>query len=516
MTTKPPAPVSHISFTREYILSGVVIALCTAVALPLRPHLAPTNLVMVYFIGVLVIATRCSRRAAMLTSAISVAAFDFFCVPPYYTFAVAEYQYVITFGVMFVVAALISAMTARIRLQATAAVEREAQTNALYRLSNELAGHHRVFEIARAAARLAEDTFPLTITMFLPGEDGQISFSRRTSDQLYIPSTEQAIAQWVFEHGRNVGKGMSTLPGASALYIPLRTADRTFGVMAVIPDRTMAAALTSEQQHLLEVFASQTALAIERATAASAARTAEVRVETESMRTSLLSAVSHDLRTPLASITGAAATLRTHWNRLDDRTREELLQSVTDEADRLNRLLNNLLEVTRLESGVHLRKELFPLEEIVGAALHRLRRQLSERQVQTDIPAELPMVAIDNVLVEQVFINLIENALKYTPPDTAIEIAAYQGESVIEVEVRDSGPGFNPGDEDRVFDKFFRDRTDNVRGAGLGLAICRAIVEAHGGTIRAQNRRGGGAIIHFSIPMSDSTSAVQSGERSPL
>jgi len=499
--------------TREYVWAGFIVAVCTVVSLLLRPHVNAANLVMVYFVGVLLVATRFSRRVAMLTSVLSVAAFDFFCVPPYLTFVVADYEYLVTFAVMFLVAFLITAMTARIRLQTAAALDREAQTNALYRLSTELAGHSRVFEIARAAAALAQETFRLKTTIFLP-DDGKISFSRRTSDHLYVPSVEQSIAQWVFERGQNAGKGMSTLPGASALYIPIKSADKMLGVMAVIPNPVMGDAVPSEQQHLLEVFANQTGLAIERTIAASAAHSAEVRVETETMRTSLLSAVSHDLRTPLASITGAAETLRTHWNRLEGDTRDELLQSVTDEADRLNRLLNNLLEVTRLESGVHLHKESFPLEEVIGAALHRLQRQLTGRQVKTDIPADLPMVSIDDVLMEQVFVNLIENAVKYTPDGSGIEIAACARDDVVEVEVRDSGPGFIQGHEERIFDKFFRGRTDNIRGAGLGLAICRAIVEAHGGAIRAQNRTGGGAIIHFSIPMSDSGFALLSARRS--
>jgi len=512
MKISTPA-TSRSTLFPEYVLAVLIVGLCTVISLLLRPHLTATNLVMVYFIGVLFIASRFSRRLAMLSSILSVAAFDFFCVPPYYTFAVTDYEYFITFAVMFLVAFLISAMTARIRFQTTAALEREAQTNALYRLSNELAGHSRVFEIARAAAVLAQDTFRIKTTIFLPGDDGQISFSRRTSDHLYVPSVEQSIAQWVFEHGENAGKGMKTFPAASALYIPIRSARKMFGVMAVIPNVGASDALPSEHKRLLEVFASQTGLAIERTIAASAAQTAEVRVEAESMRTSLLSAVSHDLRTPLASITGAAATLRTHWDRLENDVRDELLQSVTDEAERLNRLLSNLLEVTRLESGVHLHKEAFPLEEVIGAALHRLRRQLAGRNVKTDIPANLPMVSMDDVLMEQVFINLVENAVKYTPTGSAIEIAAYLRDNFVEVEVRDSGPGFKQGHEERVFDKFFRDRTDNIRGAGLGLAICRAIVEAHGGTIRALNRAGGGAILHFNIPMSDSESTLTPAQR---
>jgi two-component system sensor histidine kinase KdpD len=337
----------------HYGAALLVVVVCTLIALPLRPHLAAANLVMIYLVGVVGVAAKLHRRAAVFTSVLSVAAFDFFCVPHYFSFVVADSEYFITLGVMLAVTLLISGMTSRIRVQQAAAAEREA------------------------------------------------------------------------------------------------------------------------------------------------------RVEAETMRTSLLSAVSHDLRTPLASISGAAATLRSHWDGLDGNTRDDLLGSITDESDRLNRLVNNLLEVTRLERGVHLHKDWFPLEEIVGAALHHMERQIADRKIVTEIPADLSMVAIDDVLIEQVFINLIENALKYAPETSPVEISARSRNSIVEVEVRDRGPGFAPGHENRVFDKFFRGRSNEVRGAGLGLAICRAIIEAHGGSIRAENRKDGGAIICFQIPRGD-------------
>jgi K+-sensing histidine kinase KdpD len=353
-STGQPVGASAVAPLWEYGIALLVVAVCTMIALPLRPHVAAANLVMIYLIGVVGVAAKLHRRVALFTSILSVAAFDFFGVPHYFSFAVAESEYFITLAVMLAVALLISGMTSRIRVQEAAAAEREAK------------------------------------------------------------------------------------------------------------------------------------------------------VQSESMRTSLLSAVSHDLRTPLASITGAAATLHNHWERLDEKTRDELLVSVIDESDRMNRLLNNLLEVTRLESGVRLHKEWFPLEEVVGAALHRLKRQIAGRKILTDIPADLPMVALDDVLMEQVFINLIENALKYTPDNSPVEVSARRSENVVEVEVLDRGPGFSQGQENRVFDKFFRGKSDEVRGAGLGLAICRAVIDAHGGSISAENRKEGGAIIRFHIPLGDS------------
>jgi two-component system sensor histidine kinase KdpD len=228
-------------------------------------------------------------------------------------------------------------------------------------------------------------------------------------------------------------------------------------------------------------------------------------MHTEEMRSSLLSAVSHDLRTPLSSITGAASTLRSQGDLLEPGVREELLESIADEADRLGRLVSNLLDMTRLESGVELRRDLYPLEEIVGSALHRMEHQLHHRTVTTDLPDSLPLLYADDVLMGQVVVNLVENAIKYTPAGTAIEIAAEAAADAVVLDVRDRGPGFAPGDERRIFDKFYRGKSDGVRGVGLGLAICRAIVEAHRGSIEAFNRAGGGAVFRIRLPLAESS-----------
>jgi len=259
-----------------------------------------------------------------------------------------------------------------------------------------------------------------------------------------------------------------------------------------------------ERLHQLETFAAQTALALERARLAEDTQAAQVRIETERLRNSLLSSVSHDLRTPLAAITGAVSTILEGGARLDDGTRHELLESVRDEAERLNRLVQNLLEMTRLESGaLQLRREWHPLEEVVGAALSRLGARLTGRRVSTRVPPELPLVAIDDVLIEQVLINLLDNALKYTPAGVPIEIIATAGEANVTVEVADHGPGLPPGKEDAVFEKFYRVDPVGARGAGLGLAITRGIVQAHGGRIWAQNLPGGGVAFLFTLPLGD-------------
>ena len=489
--------------TRDFCVAAAIVGVSTAVALTLRPYLVPTNLAMVYLLAVVAAATRCSRRVSVATSLLGVAAFDFFCVPPYLTFRVNDYEYLITFAGMLVVALVISTQTARIRKQAAHAADREARTETLYRLSRSLAGQTRVFEMARTAAECAEEVFRAPVVIFLP-DDGKITFRRRTSDHLPVPKAEETVAQWVFDQGSKAGKGMENRPEATALYLPLRGARKTVGVMGVLPGDD-ARIFVPEQLQLLDVFANQTALAIERTLSQHAAEETRVQMQTEQMRSSLLSAISHDLRTPLASITGATSTLRSQSERLPPETRQELLDSISEEAERLSRLVGNLLEMTRFESGsVELRRDYYPLEEIVGAALQRMQSKLKGRQLRTHLPDSLPMVHVDDVLLGQVVLNLLENAVKYSPAETPVEVAAEAGDGAVVLEVRDRGPGFAPGEEQRVFEKFYRGKRDGASGAGLGLAICRAIVEAHQGTIEALNREGGGAVLRVRIPLENS------------
>ncbi len=473
----------------------------TLIAVALRAQIAATNLVTVYLLAVVVVALRCRRAISVATSFLCVAAFDYFCVPPYLTLRVSDYQYLITFGGMLVVALVISTQTARIRLQAQEAMGREAHTGALYELSHRLTGQTHVFDLARIAAECAASVFPADALIFLP-EDGKISFQRRSHERLPLSREEEPAAQWAFENGRPAGRGTDFMRGCAGFYIPMKGARETVGVLGLLPrhDRPFP----GERMQLLEVFAHQAALAIERARGQNAAEAARVRIKTEEMRSSLLSAVSHDLRTPLATITGAASTLRAQGDRVPAETRDELLESISEEAERLGRLVSNLLDMTRLESGVELRRERCPLEEIVGAALHRMEPQLRQRQVTTELPEDLPWVYADDVLLGQVVVNLLENAIKYTPEDTPIELAAVAADDdAVILEIRDRGPGFDPGEEGRIFEKFYRGKSKNGRGAGLGLAICRAVVEAHRGTIEAFNRAGGGAVFRIRLPLED-------------
>jgi two-component system sensor histidine kinase KdpD len=351
------------------------------------------------------------------------------------------------------------------------------------------------------ALRHAVEAVGSQVTMLLPDADGRLAVRAAQPLPAVTDATELAVAQWVYEHREMAGRGTTTLPGAKALYFPLVGSRGAVGVMGVRPPDSQSFE-APEQLHLLETFASQTALALERAILAEEAQLAQLRVEAERLRSSLLSSVSHDLRTPLTSITGAASTLLEADNGLTDASRRDMVETIAEEANRLNRLVQNLLEMTRLEAGVQIKKEWHPLEEVVGAALARLDRPLRHHRVEAVLPKDLPLVPLDDVLIEQVFINLLENAAKYTPPGTLIEIGAMAGDGQVTVEVADRGPGLLPGDLERVFEKFYRGTpSGDARGAGLGLAICRAIVEAHGGRIWAENRVGGGALFRFTLPI---------------
>jgi len=480
---------------REAFVAAGVLALISLAGVLLREHLAPTNLAMLFLLGVVGVAVTSSRRVSVWTAFASVAAFDFFCVPPYNTFAVHDYEYLVMFAGMLAVSLVISSQTSKLREFARQAGEREARTEALYRLSRSLAQETRVFDAARNGAALAAEILRTQVVIFLP-QDGRISFNRRTSDHLPVPAEDLAIAQEVFESGRPSNAG----DAAGTRYLPLRGAEQTLGVMVVLP---------KGDGHLpvADMIATQIALAMERIRSQNAAEETRFRIRAEQMRSSLLSAVSHDLRTPLATITGSASTLRTQDALLDPETRAELAESIAEEAARLERLVSNLLDMTRLESGgVNLQRELIPLEEIVGTALQRVDQQLAKRKVSVELSEALPFIQGDEVLLGQLLWNLLENAIKHTPPDAPIEIRGYAHAETLFLDVCDRGPGIVAGEEERIFEKFFRGErgqagAGNPRGAGLGLPICRAIAEAHGGSIQAVSREGGGAIFRIRLPL---------------
>ena len=506
----PPRPRS--TDWMSYGRAVAIVALCTAVAWVMFPFFDLSNLIMLYLLGVVGVAALSGRGPSALASVLSVAAFDFFFVPPYYTFAVADAQYLVTFAVMFLVALITSGLTVRIRRQAEAARQRERRTAALYAMSRDLASLRGVETILPAAVRHIAEVFRGQVVILLPDRAGRLVLQTGLPTQFRMDASELGVAQWVYEHRQIAGLGTTTLPEAKSLYLPLVASRGPLGVLGIRPGEPRSLEVP-EQLHQLETFANQTALALERAQLAEEAQKAQVSAETERLRSSLLSSVSHDLRTPLASITGAASSLLEGDEALDATTRQDLLETVREEADRLNRLVHNLLDMTRLESGaLQVHKEWHPLEEVVGAALGRLAKQLQDHPLVTRLPADLSLVPIDDVLVEQLLLNLLDNAAKYTPSKSPIEIAAWASDGAVTVEVADRGPGLAPGEEQRVFDKFYRGSGVTSRGVGLGLAICRGIAEAHGGRIWAENRADGGVAFRFTIPLTGTPPRVEGAD----
>lgn len=494
----------------SYGLGLVGVGLSTAVAWLMFPYFGLANLIMVYLLGVVLVAGWYGRGPSVLASVLSVAAFDFFFVPPYLSFAVSDIQYLLTFAVMLVVALTISGLAVRTRQQAELARHQERRTAVLYALSRDLATHRGTGVLVQLAGKHLREVFDGQVAIFLADVDKRVQLQRGELLHFEFDPKESGVAQWVFEHNERAGPGTDTLPGASALYLPLVGSAGSIGVVAVRPTESNRLS-DPDQLHLLESLVNQVALAIERTHLSEEAQQAHVRAETERMRNAILSSVSHDLRTPLATITGAASSLLDKEGPIDPAARLELARSIHREAGRLDRLLKNLLDMMRIEAGaVQLSKEWHPVDEVVGAALARLEGRLDDHVILTSFPGDLPLVLVDGVLLEQVLINLVENALKYAPAGSAIDLSASAGDQEVIVEVADRGPGLSPGEERRIFEKFYRAQPARERGVGLGLTICRGIIEAHGGRIWAENRPGGGAVFRFAIPLPDRQPSVES------
>jgi two-component system sensor histidine kinase KdpD len=444
----------------------------------------------------------------VLAAVLSVAAFDFFFVPPHLTFAVSDSQYVVTFAVMLAVSLVISTLAAQVRAQADAARRREQRTQVLYAMSRDLAAARTVEEIALVASRHVSDVFGGPAGAFVPGPDGGLRVASPAAPA--EGSREAAVAQWAFDHGKPAGLGTDTLPGASAVYLPLLGTQAVLGVVGVRPDPDVLP-LRPDQFDVLEALARQAASGLERVRLAEEAQRARLAVESERLRSTLLSSVSHDLRTPLATITGAASSLLRDVS-LGAEARRELEAAIFEEAGRLNRLVTNLLDMTRLESGsVQLTRDWHSVEELVGAALRRLEPLLGGRVVRVKVPESLPLVPVDGVLIEQALVNLIENALKYTEPRSPIDVTAEPADGSVVVEVADEGPGLPAGAEEQVFEKFYR-AAPGKRGFGLGLPICRAIMAAHGGRIWAERRDPRGTRFRFTLPLGETPPATREVE----
>jgi two-component system sensor histidine kinase KdpD len=513
---EPTGPfVTRRADWREYAWTLVVMGICTGVAALMFGHFSAVNLTMVYLAGVVFVATRSTIGPSMMASLIAALLFDFLFTEPLYSFAISNVQYVITFVVLLVTALVISGLTQRVRRQIDSARNRYLRTIALYFMSRQLAAASDRDSMVRSAARHVADVFQGETAILAPDSENRLSLAANHGDFRVEPTNERAAAQWVFEHQKWAGWSTETLAACSAMYVPLVTSGASLGVLALRP-KDPKRLLEPDQRHLLETFATQLAIALERTAFAAQAAAARHDADAEHMRSALLSCVSHDLRTPLSAIAGAASTLMDEPAGLSQESRRELLRSISDEAGRLDQLVEKLLGMTRLESpGFKLQKDWYPLEELVGSALNRLRSVLSQHEIQTSLPADLPLLEVDGVLIEEVLTNILENAARYTPSGSKIVVRADPAQERILVEVLDNGPGLVPGTEKDIFRRFVRQRPASDRsGTGLGLAICQAIIRLHGGQIGAENRSEGGARFWFTIPLGQ-TGPGTTGFRQP-
>ena len=498
---------------------GFALAICTAVtvaASALLDRIALANLVMLYLLGAIFTAARLGRGPGVLYSFLGVAAFDFFFVPPRMSLTVSDTQYLLTFAVMLLTSLTISHLTSSLRRRAHIAVLRERRTGAMFAMTRELGAALATGQIIETGSRHVSETFQARTAILLPDSAEKVRQKVEHPDPavtLDASVLDLDIAQWVYDQQKPAGHGTDTLPATAALYLPLKAPMRTRGVLAILC-ADMAELAIPEQRRMLDTFASQIALAIERVHYVEIAQDALVNMESERLRNSLLSAISHDLRTPLTAIVGFASLLARQESDAAAGTGQsarQLAEAIHDEALRMTGIVTNLLDMARLQGGsVKLNHQWSSLEEVIGAAIAGARRMLAGRKVVAHVPPDLPLVNLDPVLVERVLANLLENVVKYTPEHAPVTIDATladgAGRRMARIEVLDEGPGLPAGMETRVFDKFTRGEKESAKpGIGLGLAICRAIVDAHGGRIGALNRTDAagrmlGACFWFELP----------------
>jgi two-component system sensor histidine kinase KdpD len=497
-TPAPPTAPSHAPTTRwiDYAMAAAVCAVTAAIAAPLHDVLDLSNIVMVFLLGVVGVAVRWGRGPAVLAAFLSVAAFDYLYVPPRFSFNVSDVQYVITFAVMLIVGLVIGQLTAVLRWQAQVATSREERVRALYAMSRDLSGALMSEQIAEIAARFVQAEFEARAGLLVADEQD------RLQPAIAVPGLpvgiDAGIAQWAFDHAEPAGQGTNTLPAGSILYLPLKAPMRMRGVLAIEP-REPARLAGPDQRRLLETCASLLAISLERIHYIEVAQRSTVQIESERLRHSLLAAISHDLRTPLAALVTMADTLVADAG---GEHASETAHRIREAAMRMASQVGNLLDMARLQSGeVRLKRQWVPLEETVGGALRAMAGTIAPERVRVALSADLPLLQVDPVLFERVLCNLLENAAKFAPAGSPITIGASATADRIGITVDDEGPGLPKSREEAIFEMFERGRKeDSVSGVGLGLAICRAIVEAHGGTIKGETRAGGGARFTIQLP----------------
>ena len=485
---------------RRYAGTVLACLLATGICALLHPFFDIANLVMVFLLAVVLVGVQWGRGPAILAAVLNVIAFDFFFVTPRLSFAVSDVQYLLTFVVMLAVGLITGQLTAGVRYQARVAGHREARALTLYEFSRDLAGLLTPAQVVETAQSFMSRAFRARVFVLLPDANGRLVSP--TGNSLGNPM-DTAAAQWSFDRAQPAGAGTDTLPGNDYLFLPLKAPMKTRGVLAIRPERSRDL-MIPEQMRQYETFAALAAIALERVHYVEVARDALIKIESERLRNSLLAALSHDLRTPLAALLGLSEAMVLTQPPMSAE-QVDIARTISEETKRLIALVNNLLDMARIQSGeVKLNLAWHPIEEVIGSALRAAAPALGGRPVATDLPSDLPLVQMDAVLVERVLANLIENAVKYGGADVHIAVGARTADGSLQVSVEDDGPGIPHGQEEAIFEKFARGHAESATpGVGLGLAICRAIVEAHKGRIFAQTGRERGARLVFTLPLAE-------------
>jgi two-component system sensor histidine kinase KdpD len=495
---------------RPYLKALGITALGLAAAVVIKPYFGVENVDLMFLTAVVAVAVRYGLWPSLLASVAASLAYNFFFLPPVYTFTITDPTNVAAFFFFMLIAFVVSNVAGRVRTQADTAIGRIRTTEQLYAFSRKLAGTATLDDVLWATAYQIALMLKVRVVLLLP-EDGLLTVKSGYPPEDQLDQADLAAANWAWSNDRTAGRGSDTLPGAKRLFLPMRTGRGPIGVMGIDNDRT-GPLLTPDQRRLLDALVDQGALAIERVLLVEDMDRVKRTVESDRLRSALLTSISHDLKTPLASVLGAASTMRDLANALSDTEKRDLLATVIDESERLNRFIANLLDMTKLESGAIVpNTALHDLSEIVGSALRRASKILTAHKIELVLAADLPMLQLDAVLFEQVLFNLLDNAAKYSPPDTTISIKSRRERDQVVLEVADEGAGIPPDELESVFDKFYRaQKGDHVRpGTGLGLAISRGFVEAMRGTIAAANRSDrSGAILTIRLPVPAQTKAL--------
>lgn len=482
----------------DYAMAAIGCGLAGLLAEVMFPIFDLPNIVMIFLLAVVLVSLRYGRGPGVLASFLSVAIFDFFFVNPRLSFAVSDVQYLMTFAVMLVVGLITGQLTAGAKYQARVATLREQRVRSLYEMSRDLSAALMPEQIAEIGERFIAAELGARAGFLLIDDKDKLQAALPSAKGL--PAVDLGIAQWAFDHGEAAGQGTDTLAASPILYLPLKAPMRLRGVLA-LEMRNSDRLLIPEQRRLLDTFASLIAIAIERVHYVEVAQNTTVQIESERLRNSVLSAISHDLRTPLAGLIGLADTLLL-TKPPPTGQQQEVIESMRNSAMRMNALVNNLLDMARLESGnVQLNRQWQPLEEVVGSSLGACAALLAGRPLKVNLAPDLPLLHLDAVMIERVLVNLLENASKYTPPQSPIEIDARIEHDGVVLTVNDHGPGLPSKREEAIFEKFERGKKESAApGVGLGLTICRAIMQAHGGSIRGETRATGGASFILTLP----------------